>query len=104
MFASNVVPFENPLHDAGRCTNHVRNCLDRNEIDFEQPHFRDRLRERDITMRQVLLTLRKGEIIGVPKKDVHGDVRIKMKRFVAGRTIQVVVALNVRKCRVVTVI
>ncbi len=104
MFMGNVVPFENLLHDAKHCANHVRSCLDRSEVDFEQPHFRDRLRERDITMRQVLSTLRKGEIIDGPKKDVHGDVRVKMRRYVAGRTIQVVVALNVRKCTVVTVI
>ena len=76
MFLGNVAPFENPLHDAIRCANHIRICLDGNKIDFEQPHFRDRLRERDITMRQVLSTLRKGEITDGPKKDIHGDIRI----------------------------
>ncbi len=104
MFMGNVLPFEHPLHDANHCADHVRTCLDRSEVDFEQPHFRDRLRERDITMRQVLSTLRNGEITDGPKKDVHGDVRIKMRRYVAGRKIQVAQALNVRKCTVVTVI
>ena len=62
------------------------------------------MRERDITMRQVLSTLQKGKIIDGPASDEFGDFRVKLKRYVAGRTIQVVVALNIGKCTVVTVI
>lgn len=60
--------------------------------------------ERDITMRQVISTIEKGELIDGPKKDKYGDWRIKLKRFVAGRKVQVVLALNSSACTVVTVI
>ncbi len=99
-----VIPFHNPFRVAEYCAGHIVECLDRSEVDFDQPHFRERLRERDITMRQVLSTLRKGEITDGPRKYAHGDFGVKLKRFVAGRKIQVVVALNVSKCTVVTVI
>ena len=79
-------------------------CLERSEVDFDLPHFRQRLRERDITMRQVLSTLRKGKITDGPESDEYGDFRVKLKRYVAGKIIQVVVALNFGKCTVVAVI
>lgn len=104
MCMGKVIPFDNPFSDLDRCARHIEECLDRSDVDFEQPHFRERLRERDITMRQVLSTLQKGEIIDGPKRDAYNDFRVKMKRYVAGRKIQVVVALNVGKCTVVTVI
>lgn len=104
MFTGKVIPFEDRFVDAAHCARHVQECLDRDEIDFEQPHIRERLRERDITMRQVLSTVQKGEITDGPNKDVHGDFRIKMRRYVAGRKVQVILALNVGKCTVVTVI
>jgi len=44
------------------------------------------------------------KIIDGPKKDVHGDVRVKMKHSVTARRIQVVLALNAGKCTVITVI
>lgn len=74
------------------------------KISFDQPHYKERLVERDITMRQVISTIEKGEIIDGPKKDQYGDWRIKLKRFVAGRKVQVVLALNNGKSTVVTVI
>ena len=99
-----VVPIHNPFLNADHCAKAIVQCLDRSEVDFDQPHFRERLEERDITMRQVLSTLRKGEITDGPKSDVHGDFRVRLRRYAAGRKIQVVVALNVNKCTVVTVI
>ena len=99
-----VIPFNNPFFDRDYCARHIKVCLERSDVDFEQPHFRERLQEREITMRQVLSTLQKGDIIDGPKQDFHNDFRVKMMRYVAGRKIQVVVALNVGKCTVVTVI
>lgn len=104
MYMNKVIPFDSPFSDPDRCARHIEECLDRSDADFEQPHFRERLRERDITMRQVLSALQKGEITDGPKRDSHNDFRVKMKRYVASREIQMVVALNVRKCTVVTVI
>ena len=68
MFMSDVLPFDDPFFDLDRCARHINECLDRSDVDFEQPHFRKRLRERDITMRQVLSTLRRGEIVDGPKR------------------------------------
>ena len=104
MLTGKVFPFDNPFFDIDRSAHHIKKCLGRSDVDFEQPHFRERLRERDVTMRQVLSTLQKGKIIDGPKRDVHNDFRVKMRRYVADRKIQVVVALNVGKCTVVTVI
>ena len=99
-----VIPFRAPFSDAGYCAEYIVARLDESEIDFDQPQFRERLRDRDISMRQVLSTLRKGEVTDGPRRDVHGDFRVKLKCYVAGRKIQVVVALNVSKFTVVTVI
>ena len=99
-----VSPFQNPFRDAEYCARFIVECLDKSEVDFDQPHFRDRLRERDITMRQVLSTLRKGEIIYGPRQDDYGGFRVKLMRYAAGRKIPMVVALNVSKFTVVTVV
>jgi hypothetical protein len=61
---------------------------------FDHPHFQQRLIERKITMRQVLEVLRSGLAIGEPRQDEWGDTRIKLQRLVAGRRVQVVVAIK----------
>jgi hypothetical protein len=48
--------------------------------------------------------LRKGEGISGPTKDQYGDWRIKVRRYVAGRRVQVVVAVKEKEFTVVTVI
>lgn len=101
---TNIVPFQSPLSDGEFCVNRVRQDLPRNRVRFDQPHFRDRLRERDITMRQVLATIEKGDLIDGPKLDQHGDWRIKLKRYVAGRKVQIVLAVSHAKSTVITVI
>lgn len=102
---TNVVPFKSPLEDPDTCLRHVRRLAeDTGNISFDVPHFRQRLEERDITMRQVIATIRKGELIDGPKKDHYGDWRVKLQRRVAGRKIQVVLAVDMHECTVVTVI
>jgi len=77
---------------------------DSESIGFLHPHLRTRMGQRGTTMRLVLETLRKGEGISGPKKDQYGDWRIKMRRHVAGRRVQVVVAVREKDFSVVTVI
>lgn len=60
MYMGKVLPFANPFSNIDQCAHHIKECLGRSDVDFEQPHFRERLRERDITMRQVLSTLQRG--------------------------------------------
>lgn len=79
-------------------------ALDSANIDFEHPHFRERLAQRSLSMRQVLETLRQGEAVSEPTKDRYGDWRLKLRRFVAGRRVQVVVAVKPDHLVVVTAI
>lgn len=71
---------------------------------LDHPHFQERLKERGLNMRQVIETVRKGCAVGTPKLDEWGDWRIKLRRVVAGRRVQVVVAVKSDHFVVVTVI
>lgn len=71
---------------------------------LEIPHFQQRLIQRGLNMRQVMETLRKGCLAGPAKLDQWGDWRIKLRRVVAGRRVQVVVAVKSDHFVVVTVI
>ena len=55
-------------------------------------------------MRQGLEVLRKGKGVSGPTLDEYGDYRIKLKRKVAGRRVQVVVAVKETHFDMVTVI
>lgn len=78
-------------------------AADTGRIDLVQPHFRDRLRQRGITIRQVLDVLREGEAAGGPKLDDYGDWRIKVERLSAGRKVRVWVVVQADRAVVVTV-
>ncbi len=71
---------------------------------FDHPHIQERLAKRGITMRQVLDVLRHGSGTSGPTKDDYGDWRIKLGRRVAGRRVQVVVAVKEDYLVVVTAI
>jgi len=71
---------------------------------FDHPHFHLRLAQRGLNMRQVLETVREGEPTGKPKLDPYGDWRIKLRHTVAGRTVQVVVAVQLDRIVLVTAI
>ncbi len=58
-----------------------------------EPHFQERMLEREIDMRSVLEVLRDGRPIGRANQDEYGDWRIKMRRKVAGRRVTVLVAV-----------
>ena len=73
-------------------------------IAFDHPHMQERMVTRGITMRQVLEVVNKGEGVSGPTKDQWGDWRIKLKRLVAGRKVQVVLAVTETRCVVVTAI
>lgn len=77
---------------------------DTENIGLLHPHLKQRMTQRGKTMRDILETVRKGEGVSGPVRDDYGDWRIKMRRFVAGRRVQVVVAVHMRDFSVVTVI
>jgi len=60
---------------------------------MDHPHLRERLALRSITMRQMLEVIRVGEANDGPRLDAYGDWRIRLCRKVAGRRVQVVVAV-----------
>jgi hypothetical protein len=76
---------------------------DTENIGFLHPHLQQRMALRGKTMRDIIETLRKGEGVSGPTKDQYGDWRIRMRRFVTGRRVQVVVAVRENDFSVVTV-
>lgn len=71
---------------------------------FDAPHARQRMRERNVTIRQIFDVLRFGKGIDGPTLDRFGDWRIKLSRYSAGRKVQVVVAVKKKRLEVITVI
>ena len=83
----------------------VRSLAHRSGVVYiDNPHVKKRMRERKVSNWQVLDVLRKGKCVDGPTKDKYGDWRIKMKKFSAGRTVQVVVVIEQKHLEVVTVI
>lgn len=77
---------------------------DTDSVEFLNPHVQMRMSQRGVSMRQVLETLRKGDGMSGPKQDEYGDWRIKLRRLVAGRRVQVVVAVKEKTLALITVI
>lgn len=68
------------------------------------PHVKERMRQRNVSMRQIFDVLRNGKGISGPTLDKYGEWRIKLKRYSAGRTVQVVIVLKNHQLEVITVI
>jgi hypothetical protein len=71
-------------------------------IDF--PHAKERMVERQISIQQVYDVLKHGKGVDGPTLDTYGCWRIKLERYSAGRSIQVVVIVQKEHLEVVTVI
>lgn len=79
-------------------------AIDTLNIRMDHPHLRQRLAQRGLGMRHVLETIYTGRALGAPTLDKHGDWRIKIERLVAGRRVQVVIAVKEDHMVVVTAI
>lgn len=77
-------------------------AFDTANMRMDHPYFQQRLLQRGVPMRQVLE--RNGEAIDGPRSDRYGDWRIKLARKVAGRRVQVVVAITEPNFSIVPVI
>jgi Domain of unknown function (DUF4258) len=77
---------------------------DSEKLIFDNPHFKERLVERGLSMRHALEAIRSGCVVDGPQQDKWGNWRIKVSRLVAGRRVQVVVAYKGDHFVVVTVI
>lgn len=71
---------------------------------FDHPHTKERLSGRTVSIRLALEVIRLGEPVRGPTLDKWGDWRLKLRRMVAGRRVQVVVAVKEDHLVVVTVI
>ncbi len=71
---------------------------------LDSPHVKKRMKERNVTSRQLFDVLRSGKGKNGPNLDKYGDWRIKLSRFSAGRTVQAVVAVKKERVEVITVI
>ncbi len=74
------------------------------DVYWDAPHVQQRMKERQVTIRQILHVLREGKGIDGPTLDKYGDWRIKMKLFSAGRTVQVVLVVREDHLEIITVI
>jgi hypothetical protein len=98
-----VVPFEQ-APSAERLVERIRSlAMESANLRYSPKHFKERLDSRQISMRQVLETVRRGEPVGAPRKDEFGDWRVKLKWHSAGRKVQVVVAVQPAALVIVTV-
>ncbi|MEO9168656.1 MAG: DUF4258 domain-containing protein [Aestuariivirga sp.] len=70
---------------------------------WDHKHFQQRMKERDLNMRQVLETIKEGAPMGPPTQDEWGDWRVKLRRVVAGRLVRVVIAVKNDHFVIVTV-
>ena len=71
---------------------------------LSEKHAQEQKKKRNVTSRQIFEVLRSGKGISGPTLDEHGDWRIKLKKFTAGRVVQVVVVVKKNYLIVVTVI
>ena len=93
---------EGTLNELVEKTHHLAKRSD--NVFMDNPHVQLRMNERKVTMRQVFDVLRHGKGVDGPTLDKYGDWRIKLKRFSAGRTVQVVVVVKDGYLEIVTVI
>lgn len=71
---------------------------------LDHPHAKVRMAERNVSIQQIFDVLRQGKGVSGPDLDMYGCWRIKLERFSAGRTVQVVVVVKEKHLEVVTVI
>jgi hypothetical protein len=59
-----------------------------------EPHAKDGMLRRSITMRQTIMTMQEGTINQGPEMDEYGDWRCRVRKRTAGRLVRVVVAIH----------
>lgn len=96
---------EEPFHSLEELVKRTHELALKSEnvyIDF--PHAKERMLERKISVQQVYDVLKHGKGVDGPTLDTYCCWRIKLERYSAGRSIQVVVVVKKDHLEVVTVI
>ena len=103
-----VIPFkktDKPVPTRDELVNHLREMVkDLDNMKWIGTHFPDRLRQRGLSMRQIIETVKHGVCVSGPTLDEWGDWRIKLRRMVAGRRVQVVIAVKKSHFDIITAI
>jgi len=81
-----------------------RLATDTLNVRMDHPHLQQQMVRRGLSMVHVLETMRKGRPTHAPTLDKYGDWRIKIERLVAGKRVQVVVAVKEGHVVVITAI
>ena len=79
----------------------IRTLMAEGKFDFD-PHLLDEMNLRDISMRQVLVTVEEGTINQGPTLDEYNEWRCRLKKRVAGRLVRVVVAIQADSLLLIT--
>lgn len=77
---------------------------DSSRVFIRNKHVKENTVKRNVTSKQIFDVLQYGKGIDGPTLDLKGDWRIKMRKYSAGRTVQVVVAVRENQLEVITVI
>ena len=105
---SKVVVFpkpENPPESLEELVRRTQELAKNSEnVYWDNPHVQLRMKQRNVTTRQIFDVLRNGKGIDGPNLDQYGTWRIKLKRYSAGRVVQVVVVVKKDHLEIVTVI
>ena len=91
MGMANIIPIR--LNDAN-AIRIVRSLAAKSSDVYLLQHARERMRQRGITLKQVLSCLRSGFISECAHVDIKGDWRFTMRHIIAGDDINVAVALK----------
>jgi hypothetical protein len=93
-----------PLQSLEELVKRAHELAEKSEnVYLDHPHAKERMAERNISIRQIFDVLKHGKGIDGPTLDKYGCWRIKLERFSAGRYVQVVVVVEEKNLQVVTV-
>lgn len=95
----NIVPLQMTQPVAQR---RIRELAAETSLIVEGPEIKSRMLRRQITWQEIIKVLQLGIITEGPYLDIKGSWRCTVERFGAGRTVRVVVAINLDRLVVIT--
>jgi len=72
----------------------LRRCAVNDSKVFICPHAKERMIERNITLKQILSCIEKGKISESPYRDIKGDWRCSIEHYTSGNAVTVAVAFK----------
>jgi len=88
---SKVIPIK--MNDADALSI-LHGCVANDSRVFISPHAKERMLERNITLKQVLACIEKGRITESPYRDVRGDWRCSIEHYTSGNAVTVAIAFK----------